>query len=86
MRKTKEEERAKHLYITPPNNNTAQMIQRRDIVVEKKRNTVSFVLENVFTPKECQELIELSEKRGYDAALLNVGMWYNKRNQTSKNH
>lgn len=50
------------------------MVVRRDLKVYPERETVSFVLEDVFTKKECDELIELSEKRGYEPALLNIGM------------
>jgi len=49
------------------------MVVRIDLKVEQKRETLCFVLENVFTKKECDDLIALSEKKGYEPALLNIG-------------
>ena len=31
------------------------------------------VIENILTHKECQQLIELAERKGYEAALVNIG-------------
>ena len=50
------------------------MVIRRDLKPEKNRDTLSFVLEEVFTKKECEQLIEISEKQGYQPALVNIGM------------
>jgi len=49
------------------------MVNQINIKVEKKRDTVSFALYEVFSDKECDELIKLSEDKGYEAALLNIG-------------
>ncbi|CAF4566427.1 unnamed protein product [Rotaria sp. Silwood1] len=37
------------------------------------RDKLVFILLNVFTPKECQDWIELTEQRGYNPAKVNVG-------------
>ena len=34
---------------------------------------LAFVLDNVYTEEECNNLIELTEKTGYETALVNVG-------------
>ena len=34
---------------------------------------LAFVLDNVLTEDECKALIEETEEKGYEAALLNVG-------------
>jgi hypothetical protein len=52
------------------------MVVRKDLKVEQERETISFVLEDVFTKQECDELIEMSEKKGYEPALLNVGLYF----------
>mmetsp|Transcript_35223 Transcript_35223/g.41551 ORF Transcript_35223/g.41551 Transcript_35223/m.41551 type:complete len:250 (-) Transcript_35223:245-994(-) len=36
-------------------------------------NHVALILHNVFSPEECQSLIERSEKHGYEPALVNIG-------------
>lgn len=36
-------------------------------------NKLAFILLNVFSKEECERWIELSEKRGYDQALVNTG-------------
>merc|ERR1712146_114385 len=33
----------------------------------------AMVLDQVFSPKECRQFISLSEQRGYEEALVNVG-------------
>jgi hypothetical protein len=46
-------------------------IERVDLPLPGKK--LAYVLYNVFTPEECQALIDFSEKRGYAAALINIG-------------
>lgn len=53
---------------SPPD---AHGIVKRVIPVQGDR--LAFVLENVFSEQECQELIDLSESKGYEPALVNVG-------------
>ena len=48
-------------------------ITRSDIHLEKRPDALAFVLYNVFTPEECQKLIDMSEAKGYSPALVNVG-------------
>ena len=36
-------------------------------------NKLAFILLNVFSKEECERWIELSEKRGYEQALVNTG-------------
>jgi hypothetical protein len=36
-------------------------------------NKLAYGLYNVFTPEECQEWINMTEERGYEPALVNVG-------------
>ena len=38
---------------------------------ERSEDAVAYLLRNVFTPAECQELIRLSEEYGYQTALIN---------------
>ncbi|CAF3941245.1 unnamed protein product [Rotaria sp. Silwood1] len=37
------------------------------------RDKLAFILLNVFTPKECQDWIELTEQHGYSPAKVNIG-------------
>lgn len=37
------------------------------------KDKLAFLLYNVFTPEECQTLIDKSEKQGYQKALVNTG-------------
>ncbi|CAF2395640.1 unnamed protein product [Rotaria sp. Silwood2] len=39
----------------------------------KDQDKLAFILLNVFTPKECQDWIELTEQRGYSPAKVNIG-------------
>src|ERR1700722_4465880 len=50
-------------------------IEKHDVPLPNREDTgkLAFVLLNVFTPEECQEWIQMSEERGYAAALLNYG-------------
>jgi len=34
---------------------------------------LAFVLENVYSPQECEEMIRLTEAKGYEPALVNIG-------------
>lgn len=36
-------------------------------------NVLCFILDGVFTKEECDEWIELTEKKGYEIALVNIG-------------
>ncbi|EFA79875.1 hypothetical protein PPL_06695 [Heterostelium album PN500] len=36
-------------------------------------DVIAFTLENVFSKEECQEWIALTEKQGYEPALVNIG-------------
>eukprot|EP01111_Echinosteliopsis_oligospora_P012871 TRINITY_DN4473_c0_g1_i1.p1 TRINITY_DN4473_c0_g1~~TRINITY_DN4473_c0_g1_i1.p1 ORF type:complete len:206 (-),score=46.21 TRINITY_DN4473_c0_g1_i1:99-716(-) len=48
-------------------------IVQQKISVPGSTSKLCFTLTDVFSEKECQELIALSESKEYDAALLNVG-------------
>eukprot|EP00121_Abeoforma_whisleri_P000337 Awhi_evm1s301 len=48
-----------------------ERIQKVDLNIPGK---LAFVLENVFTPQESQGFIDMSEKDGYEMALVNVGL------------
>ncbi|CAF3417371.1 unnamed protein product, partial [Rotaria sp. Silwood2] len=52
-----------------------RQIVKNDVVLPnlEDRNKLAFILLNVFTLKECQEWIELSEQRGYSPAKVNIG-------------
>jgi hypothetical protein len=54
---------------------TALNIEKHNVQLPNKadRGKLAFILYNVFTPEECQEWIDLTEKRGYSPALLNYG-------------
>jgi hypothetical protein len=41
--------------------------------IPSDKNKLAFILLNVFTPEECQQWIDLTEKQGYTPALVNVG-------------
>lgn len=40
----------------------------------RDQGKLAFILLNVLTPEECSEWIKLTEERGYQPALVNVGM------------
>lgn len=40
---------------------------------QEERGKFAIILDNVFSDKECQELIDLSERYGYELAMINVG-------------
>ncbi|KAK6192496.1 hypothetical protein SNE40_003951 [Patella caerulea] len=53
--------------------------EKREDIVKKDielpgefKDRLAFGLYNVFTPKECQEFIDKTEKRGYEVALLST--------------
>ncbi|CAF0893739.1 unnamed protein product [Adineta steineri] len=50
-------------------------IEKHDVLLPNPEDhgKLAFVLYNVFTPEECLQWIELSEKRGYTPALVNYG-------------
>jgi hypothetical protein len=55
---------------------TETKIEKIDVKLpnEKDSGKLAFILLNVFTKEECLEWIELTEKRGYGEALVNVGL------------
>lgn len=48
-------------------------IKRMDLSEWEGSNKFCVVIDNVLTPEECRNLIELSERKGYDQALVNMG-------------
>jgi hypothetical protein len=54
---------------------TPLKIEKHDVPLPNAEDTgkLAFILLNVFTPEECQQWIEMTEKRGYSPALINVG-------------
>ncbi|ESP04149.1 hypothetical protein LOTGIDRAFT_237462 [Lottia gigantea] len=49
-------------------------IIKRDVELPTDaRGKLAFGLYNVFTPKECKDFIKITEKRGYEEALVNIG-------------
>ncbi|XP_076470998.1 uncharacterized protein LOC143300938 isoform X2 [Babylonia areolata] len=49
-------------------------ITREDITLpDDQQDCLAFVLHNVLTPKECKDYIKMTEKKGYEKALVNVG-------------
>ncbi|EGC34307.1 hypothetical protein DICPUDRAFT_153517 [Dictyostelium purpureum] len=55
------------------NNNNNNNNYNTTQVFEPQQNKIAFVIENVFTEKECKEWIDLTEKQGYEKALVNIG-------------
>ena len=49
-------------------------IIKTNIEIPKAASKLCFILDNVFTKEECDEWIRISEEKGYEKALLNVGM------------
>ena len=43
------------------------------IKVPKAESKLCFILDNVFTKEECDEWIRISEEKGYEMALVNIG-------------
>jgi hypothetical protein len=54
---------------------TTLNIEKHDVPLPNKQDfgKLAFILLNVFTPEECQQWIQMTEERGYSAALLNLG-------------
>ncbi|XP_005110744.1 probable prolyl 4-hydroxylase 3 [Aplysia californica] len=48
-------------------------ITKEDVKLPCKQDKLAFVLYNVLTPQECKELIDKTEKKGYELALVNTG-------------
>eukprot|EP01032_Pedospumella_encystans_P011645 gene11645-13531_t len=48
-------------------------IQRMDLSAWEGSDKFCVVLHNILTPEECAHLIDLSERKGYGPALVNVG-------------
>ena len=61
-----------------PEPEPAPAIVREDFALPNKQETdagaFAFVLHNVFTPDECRAMIDASEARGYEPALVNIGV------------
>jgi hypothetical protein len=55
---------------------TNSKITKLDVSLPNSRDSgkLAFILLNVFTKEECLEWIQLTEKRGYVPALVNVGL------------
>ncbi|XP_063437962.1 uncharacterized protein LOC134718972 isoform X4 [Mytilus trossulus] len=52
----------------------ASKIIKEDVQLPKDfQKCLAFVLYNVFTKEECEEYINIAEKKGFEAALLNSG-------------
>ncbi len=54
---------------------TQKNIEKHDVLLpnDKDSGKLAFILLNVFTHEECLEWIRLTEARGYQPALVNVG-------------
>jgi len=52
---------------------TAIVKEDIDLPSVHDKHKLAFLLHNVLTPKECKELIDKTEKKGYELALVNVG-------------
>ena len=50
-----------------------RMIRKTVLQPPNTTNQLVFTLDNVFTPQECREWIAMSERKGYEAALVNIG-------------
>ena len=48
-------------------------IVRSDLKVPGGNQKLAFLLDIVFSKEECEELIQISEEKGYEKALLNFG-------------
>ena len=48
-------------------------IVKREVKLKTSTSKLIFILDNVFTPEECEEYIKKTEKMGYEQALVNVG-------------
>lgn len=49
-------------------------LKRKDLKLPKDfQNKMAFALYNVFTDEECREYIRITEEKGYELALVNVG-------------
>ena len=48
-------------------------IVKRELKMSNPTNKLIFVLDNVFTPEECDDYIKKTESMGYVQALVNVG-------------
>ena len=54
-------------------------IVKRELKMSNPTNKLIFVLDNVFTPEECDDYIKKTESMGYVQALVNVGgKWFHK--------
>ncbi|XP_052063241.1 uncharacterized protein LOC127702953 [Mytilus californianus] len=52
----------------------ASKIKKEDVQLPKHfKKSLAFVLYNVFTKEECEEYINIAEKKGFEEALLNAG-------------
>ena len=68
-------QRLYHLCVFPRSEMASQrpQIVKRELKMNNPTNKLIFVLDNVFTPEECDDYIKKTEKMGYVQALVNVG-------------
>ena len=50
-----------------------QEVKMTKVELPDGQDKFAVVIDNVLSKEECEHLIEMTEKQGYDAALLNVG-------------
>ena len=48
-------------------------VSKQDLKPPRDEHKLAFVLYNIFTKEECEEWIKLTEDKGYEPALVNVG-------------
>ena|SRR3990167_5196790 len=48
-------------------------ISKQDLKPPRDEHKLAFVLYNIFSKEECDEWIRLTEEKGYEPALVNVG-------------
>lgn len=71
-------EEKKHVYglpdfVTNGLNRNDKIKQTQLKLQPSQKDRLAFILDNVFTKEECDELIALTETCGYDQALINIG-------------
>ena len=49
-------------------------IQKREIQLPNVQNKLAFVLDGVLSEEECKALIDEAEEKGFEQALLNIGV------------
>ena len=56
-----------------PYKREAQKVVKTELDFAWKEGRLAFVLDNVFSEKECKEWIEMTESKSYEPALVNIG-------------